>query len=466
MTEQTSGAEIWRSMLGAICQTLGIPTPSIGRLEVTGQDSLPSCYPVTDLAIASIGAAGLALSELMGCSGAAPAIVVDRRLSSLWFGWSIRPLGWTVPAAWDPIACDYRAKDGWIRLHTNAPHHRAAALAVLQCEPSREAVAEAVGRWTANELESAIVSTQGCAAAMRTYEAWQLHEQGRAVSAEPLAATERMQAAPQRPWQPRRDRPLAGLRILDLTRVLAGPVGTRFLAGFGADVLRIDPPGWDEPGVIPDVTLGKNCIRLDLREPAGRAIFEHLLSDADVLVHGYRTGALEGLGYGSPTLQSIRPGLIDISLNAYGHTGPWHLRRGFDSLVQMSCGIAEAGMGWKQADRPFPLPVQALDHATGYLMAAAVLRGLSACLTGGIALRTRLSLAGTAKLLMDHRSSPTNEELPRSTGTDICAEVETTPWGPAQRIQPPALVAGAPMHWNRPAAKLGSGIAKWDGLVC
>jgi hypothetical protein len=448
-------------MLTSVCQTLDISAPVNERLQVTGQEALPSYYPVTDLAVASIGAACLALSELIGCAGEPPAMVVDRRLSSLWFGWSIRPLGWTMPTPWDPIAGDYHSKDGWIRLHTNAPHHRAAALSVLHCEATRETVAKAVSGWTAMELESAIASAKGCAAAMRTHEAWKLHEQGRAVNAEPLVATERKQAAQQFPWHPKRDRPLAGIRVLDLTRVLAGPVGTRFLAGFGADVLRVDPPGWDEPGVIPDVTLGKNCIRLDLHEPGDRAIFERLLADADVLVHGYRAGALEGLGYGSATLQSIRAGLIEVSLNAYGHSGPWCLRRGFDSLVQMSCGIAAAGMGWKQAERPFPLPVQALDHATGYLMAAAVIRGLSARLNGSTTMRARLSLARTAKLLMDHRSDPTSEDPSRSADADLCDEIEPTPWGPAQRIRPPALVEGAEMRWDRPAAELGSGTAKW-----
>jgi crotonobetainyl-CoA:carnitine CoA-transferase CaiB-like acyl-CoA transferase len=251
--------------------------------------------------------------------------------------------------------------------------------------------------------------------------------------------------------------------VLDLTRVLAGPVATRFLAGFGADVLRIDPPGWDEPSVIPDVTLGKNCIRLDLHEPGDRAIFERLLAEADVLVHGYRAGALENLSYGSAARQSIRPGLIDVSLNAYGHTGPWAGRRGFDSLVQMSCGIAAAGMGWKQTERPFPLPVQALDHATGYFLAAAVLRGLSARLTDGLALRARLSLARTAKLLMEHRSDPTSEELPGNSSAELCDDIEPTPWGPAQRLRPPAMVENAPMRWDRPAAELGSGAPRWNG---
>ncbi len=170
------------------------------------------------------------------------------------------------------------------------------------------------------------------------------------MAGEPLVAFEPGSNRSASRWAPRPGRALAGLRVLDLTRVLAGPVATRFLAGFGADVVRIDPPGWDEPALEPEVTLGKSCARLDLRRDADRATFERLLSGADVLVHGYRPGALDGLGYGAAARQSLAPGLVEVCLDAYGWTGPWAGRRGFDSLVQMSCGIAQAGQDWKQAD--------------------------------------------------------------------------------------------------------------------
>ena len=179
------------------------------------------------------------------------------------------------------------------------------------------------------------------------------------------------------------------------------------MAGFGADVLRIDSPTWNEPGVVPEMTLGKRCARLDLKTPEGRLIFERLLKDADILFHGYRADALEQLGYTVPELQHIAPGLIDVSLNAYGWSGPWQNRRGFDSLVQMSSGIAEAGQHWKQGEVPTPLPVQALDHATGYLMAASALRLLTERLNTGRGCSARLSLARTAKLLIEHGSGIT-----------------------------------------------------------
>ncbi|MBX9720412.1 MAG: CoA transferase, partial [Candidatus Obscuribacterales bacterium] len=269
-----------------------------------------------------------------------------------------------MPAPWDPIAGDYRSNDGWIRLHTNAPHHRKAAEKILGAHDDRSNMARAVSGWSAQELETAIVDAGGCAAEMRSGSAWIEHPQGIAVASEPLVQFKTTETKTEWSWTPTPSRPLAGLRVLDLTRVLAGPVATRFLAGYGANVLRIDPPTWEEPGVVPEVTLGKKCARLDLRNQNDRKCFEELLSQTDILIHGYRPGALDALGYGSAERRALSPGLIDVSLSAYGGSGPWAARRGFDSLVQMSTGIAEAGMNWRKTDKPIPLPVQALDHAT------------------------------------------------------------------------------------------------------
>ena len=258
------------------------------------------------------------------------------------------------------------------------------------------------------------------------------------------------------------DGPLHGIRVLDLTRVLAGPVATRFLAGYGADVLRIDPPDWDEPGVIPEVTLGKRSARLDLRERAARERFEILLSEADILVHGYRPGALDRLGYGPAARRALSPGLIDVSLNAYGWSGPWATRRGFDSLVQMSAGIAEAGMQWRQADKPVPLPVQALDHATGYVMAATAIRAVTRRLDDRIGTEARLSLARTAKLLTDGGAAGPSSPHAAETPAMLSSAVEQTDWGDAQRLAPPAAVTGVAMQWAHPARKLGSAAPVWS----
>lgn len=434
--------------------------------EIVGQGALASVFPVTELAAASVGAAGCAAAALVGARhGTTPGVTVDRRLASFWFDSSIRPQGWTLPPSRDDLAGDYPTADGWIRLHTNAPHHRAAALAVLGTPGEHQAVSDAVRRWEADALEAAVVGQGGCAATMRGLAGWAAHPQGHAVAAEPLLHYETGLAGPPPGWDVPAARPLAGVRVLDMTRVLAGPVSTRFLAGFGAEVLRIDPPGWDEPGLVPDVTLGKACARLDLRRTADRARWEELLRGADVLVHGYRPGALAELGLDAAQRQALRPGLVDVSLCAYGWTGPWATRRGFDSLVQMSAGIADAGMVRLGRGRPTPLPVQALDHATGYLLAAAVLRGLAGRLLTGAGSVWRGSLARTAALLvaMPSASAPPGDAgaLAPESADDLMPGLERTQWGEARRVSPPCRVEGAPMRWDRPAGALGSAAAEW-----
>ena len=448
--------------LDAAGGALGLPSSALARVFAMGHEAWPSAFRVTDLAVGAIGVAALAVSEMVAGTAAPPRVAVDRRLASLWFGTSIVPTGWSLPALWDAVAGDYRARDGWIRLHTNAPAHRDAALRVLGCIPDRTAVAGAVSRYDADVLEAVIVDAGGCAAAMRSMAAWDAHPQGLAVAAEPLVDIVREAPATPGDWRPDPARPLAGLRVLDLTRVLAGPIATRFLAGYGADVLRIDPPQWDEPGVIPEVTLGKRCARLDLEDHDDRTTFERLLREADIVVHGYRPGALDDLGYDARTRRSINAAAIDVSLDAYGWTGLWAGRRGFDSLVQMSSGIADAGMRAQQAARPTPLPVQALDHATGYLIAAAAITGVARRLADGAGSTMRLSLARTARLLVDAGpQGPDDRAGPMRTDDDLAPGDEQTAWGRARRLRPPIAIDGAPMAWDRGATALGSAGADW-----
>ena len=441
-----------------IFASLGL-TPNF---ETTGVGALPSRYAVTNLAVTAYAAVGQAMAGLLEAQGlaTAPKVQVNRVLASRWYGYSIAPVGWELPPLWDAVAGLYRCRDGWIRLHTNLPHHRAAALLVLNVAPKREAVAQAIMSWRAKELETAIALAGGVAAMMRTASEWATHPQGQAVAQEPLINWVSPRKTTPKSWEATLARPLNGLKVLDLTRVLAGPVATRTLAGFGAQVLRIDPPEWEEPNVIPDVTLGKRCARLDLTQPKDRATFEALLSEADILVHGYRNGALEGLGYGLAERQSLNPALIEASLNAYGWTGPWATRRGFDSLVQMACGIADAGMHWAEADGPTPLPVQALDHATGYFMAAAILNSLTQATRGQLR-NARLSLARTAILLMQNPQTALGVLALQPENSDFSADIETTPWGPARRLAPALKIEGSPMRWNTPAAELGSSAASW-----
>ena len=440
----------------AMSDALGVqPT-----VPVSGPATLPSAYPVSDLAAASVAAAADALLDLLAALGRpVPSAAVSRPLADAWFGLAVAGVGWTPPPPWDAVAGDYRCADGWVRLHTNAAHHRAAALGVLRVPADRDAVAAAVTGWRADELQEAVVAAGGCAAALRRPEEWVEHPQGRAVRAEPLAAiTATAAGVPSGSWTPEPSRPLAGLRVLDLTRVLAGPAATRLLAGLGASVLRIDPPWWDEPALEPEMTLGKRPARLDARPPDGRARLRELLAGADVLVHGYRGGALPGLGLAADERASLRPGLVDVSLTAWGASGPWADRRGFDSLVQMATGIAAAGLVAGTDERPTPLPVQALDHATGYLMAGAVLAGLARRVRTGEGTRAVLSLARTAVELERVREL---ERVPVEARPVLPDRPIDIPWGPARLLEPPLALDGVPITWDVPPSPLGSAPATW-----
>ncbi|MEM7089734.1 MAG: CoA transferase [Pseudomonadota bacterium] len=439
--------------------------PATDSYRTAGSGALPSAFAVSELATASFAAVGQELARLLYNLNLTPSVCdacVDHRLASLWFKFSLKPYGWKMPGLWDALAGDYRAADGWIRLHTNLPRHRAAALRALAVYPDRKAVRQAVRSWNIADLETAVVAEGGVAAAMRSRAEWQDHPQGRAVARDPLISWQgpRYVTLRDRP-EASVARPLAGLRVLDMTRVLAGPVSTRTLAGFGADVLRIDPPGWDEPGVIPDVSLGKRCAYLDLKSSEGADRLHDLLSQADVFVHGYRPGALEALGLTKAKRDELAPNRVEVTLDAYGWQGPWATRRGFDSLVQMSSGIARAGMDWAHTDEPTPLPVQALDHATGYLMAAAVLSALADATAGDSIMFGHLSLARTAELLAILGKSDIDQDEIRAMDTDYHPDHETSGWGPGHRLKPALSVGDTKMRWDLPAPKLGTSDAIW-----
>ena len=421
--------------------------------------TFPSAFAVSELAATSIGLATQATADL---TGSAQPISVNVRLASRWFHSSFLPRNRPAPSLWDPFAGDYRSADGWIRLHTNAPHHRAAMARVLGQHPDRDRLSRQVARWQAEALEQAIVDAGGCAAQMRSEQQWRQHPQGQAVGEEPLISWRRGSSARERSWPMPAARPLLGVRVLDLTRVIAGPVATRFLASLGAEVLRLDPPGWREPSLDEEMSCGKRRAEVDFKTATGRETLRELLQQADVLVHGYRADALEQLGFDGETRARLSPGLVDISLNAWGWRGPWRNRRGFDSLVQMACGIAHSGMGWAGREVPTPLPVQALDHATGYLMAAAALEGLRQRRVTGYGVQARLSLARTALLLQQHPCGEASPSAGISTHTrDTLPQIEITPWGIGERLRAAARLPGTPQLCATPGCEPGKHLARW-----
>ena len=307
------------------------------------------------------------------------------------------------------------------------------------------------------------------ASASRSLSEWSAHPQGSAVSAEPVVDITLTQAGERDTWRPLPERPLVGVRVLDLTRVVAGPAATRILAGYGAEVLRIDPPGFEEAGgraaATGDLTLGKRCARLDLRSREGHANFVELLRGADILVHGLRPGALDGLDLGFEVRQATRPGLIEVTLNAYGWTGPWSDRRGFDSLVQTASGMALENSRWAGIEVPIFTPTPILDYGTGYLMAAAAIRGLSERLSTGRGTFTRCALARTAAAIIPVRSVTDEPPIPEPFPGPFEPAVIATPAGGAQRLVPPVAVGQAQLRWDRPGELLGSSAPVWAGLA-
>ena len=463
--------------LGDLCtrvwRSSGAASDVAEVLSVAGPRAvLPAYFDVTGLATASVACATLGAAEFLAArevSRPRP-VSVDSVAACAAFAAEglFTPVGWPLPELWDPIAGNYRAEDGWIRLHTNYPYHRAAVQRVLDAD-DRAAVAAAALRWRAGDLEAAVVEAGGCAAVMHSRERWLASPAGAATAtASPVVVGEHRLPADtaaaegDSPLPGGSAQPFSGVRVLDMTRVIAGPVCTKFLAAYGAEVLRLDPPGFAEvPALLPETTAGKRCAALDLTADADRGTFENLVADADVLVTGLRADALAGLGYGDGTLTAINPALIVASLNAYGWDGPWRDQRGFDSLVQMSCGIAAAGAAAAGRDEPFPLPVQALDHATGYLLAAEVGRALTRRLTRSAVSRILVSLIGTANLLWS-LPRPTGADLPPAPSPGDFTLVDTsTAWGPARRVPLPGSIDGVTAGWQTEAGPLGRDRPAW-----
>ena len=427
---------------------------------------LPTPFRIGVAGAATVAAAGLAAAALWEArTGRRQQVSVDLRqaTASLRSGTYMKLGDGELPHRRHAIMGCYPTRDGrWSYLHCNFPNHRAAALGVLGVAEDREAVARAVATWNAADLEEAIIAAKGAGGMVRTHAEWASHPQAAAIAALPLMEIVRIGDSPPEKL-PAGDRPLHGIRVLDLTRVLAGPTGARTLAEHGADVMKITAAHLPNLGYQEwDTGHGKLSTQLDLRAPGDVETLRGLVREADVFSQGYRPGTLGGRGLSPAELAALRPGLVYVSLSAFGHTGPWASRRGFDTVVQTVSGMtarqAEIVPG-KTAGPQF-YPVSAIDYCTGYLMAFGAMVALARRAQEGGSWLVRISLAQVGKWMVDLGEVPAAslkgvpEEFSEAELLSWSTTSET-PSGRLRHLRPVAQMSETPAHWARPSVPLG-----------
>jgi crotonobetainyl-CoA:carnitine CoA-transferase CaiB-like acyl-CoA transferase len=456
-----------KNVLAALWRAGAHPDAALGAIELTGPEpALPSSFAIGTVAQATIAAAALAAGELWRLRGGRRQDVrIDMRGAAIEFRSEryLRVDGRPPSEYHDPIAGLYRCGDGrWVRLHTNLPHHRDGVLAILGANHDRAAVERALDGWQGEAFEAAAADAGLVVTACRSFADWDKHPQGRAIASLPLFTIDQIGDAPREPLSAA-DRPLAGIKVLDLTRIIAGPVCGRTLAAHGADVLLVTAAHLPamEPLVI-DTGRGKLSAHIDLREGSGRERLAALVRDADVFVQGYRPGAIAAFGFGPDDVARIRPGIVYVSLCAYGHAGPWGGRRGFDSLVQTASGFNSAEAEAFGAGAPRPLPAQALDHATGYLMAFAAISALARRAARGGSWHVRASLAQTGYWIrrlgrIDGMTCPD----PGFDDVRDCLIDAPSGFGRLTAVRHAAAMTETPPRWVRPSVPLGTHAPAW-----
>jgi crotonobetainyl-CoA:carnitine CoA-transferase CaiB-like acyl-CoA transferase len=457
-----------REILADLWTLAGGEPAALDAVTLTGEEpQLPSSFRVAAAAQAGIAAAGLAAAHVWKLrSGQSQHVAVDMRHAVVECRSEryLRVDGKPPSPAWDAIAGVYKTRDRrFVRLHTNFVHHRDAVCRVLDCKAERDDVQAALMQWDAEAFETAAYAAGGVVATMRSYDEWSDLPHASALAALPLMTIEKIGEAAPKPW-PEGDRPLAGLRVLDLSRVIAGPVAGRTLAVHGADVMLISGPDLPAiPWLTIDTGRGKRTSFAELKSGQGRQTLRELLAQADVFSQGYRPSSLAHLGFSPEQAARINPGIVFVSLSAYGHAGPWAERRGFDSLVQAATGFNHAEGQAAGVDGPKELPAQILDHATGYLMAFGAMMAKARQSREGGSWHVRVSLAQTGRWLWHLGRLADGLKTEDLKGEAVSAFVEevVSGFGPLRSIRHSAQLSETPAFWARPAMPLGSHPPQW-----
>ena len=457
-----------KRVLAVLWRQAGGELRGLEALTLTGRDPvLPSSFRIGTVAQVTIAAAGLAAAAVHRARGGVEQEVsVDMRHAAIEFKSEshFRVDDDAPPPLWDPIAGAYRCGDGtWVRIHTNFPHHRDGILEILGCDNQHNSVANALDKWSGAEFETEAARRGMIASMMRTQARWDQHPQGLALAREPLFSLEKIDDAPPEPAR-LGARPLGDVRVLDLTRIIAGPVAGRTLAAHGAEVLLVTSDHL--PAVAPlviDTGHGKRSCHIDLRTPAGQSGLRELITGADLFVQGYRPGSVATLGFSPEAVAKLRPGIIYVSLSAYGHTGPWAGRRGFDSIVQTASGFNAEEAAAAGAKGPKPLPCQALDHASGYLMAFGAMMALVRRMREGGSWHVKVSLARTGRWIRElgRLDSGFDCEIPDHDDIGDLLEESLSGFGRLRAVRHTAQLSETAARWSTPSVPLGTHPSDW-----
>jgi len=447
----------------------GLRAGAAANARLTGDDPVfPTRYRIGAAGAAALAATGLAAANLWELrTGRKQQVEVDVRAAAaaLRSARYMKLDGPVQPDPMDPLTGFYQVANGrWVFIHCNFPNHRDHALAVLGGVTARkEEIAKAGMAWEGEALEGALMGAGGCGAFARTEDEWAQHPHAAALRSMPLLEIVRIGDTPPIAFRAG-DRPLAGIRVLDLTRVLAGPTCARTLAEHGADVLKITGAHLPHSGSLEfDTGLGKLSAHLDLRNSNEVETLRGLIRSADVFSQSYRPGALAGRGFSPQTLAALRPGIVCVELSAWGCEGEWRGRRGFDTIVQTATGMALVS---GDSGRPRLLPVSAIDYVSGYLMAFGAMVALGRRAREGGSWLVRVSLASTGRWIVERGliDADSLKGVPEDLAADEIARLmmETeTPVGRLRHLAPIVRMSETKARWTRPPVPLGTHPARW-----
>src|SRR5580704_6700041 len=458
---------------GQLMRLYGRETPDFVRFD-EGPTALATRFAADEAVSAALAAGGTVAADLWKLrTGEAQRVSVGTReaaasLTSYTFV-RIEDPAHAVPARdpavlRSPVMGFHPTKDGrHVLLHPSFPPGTDRILRALGCAADAEEVKAACRARTAQQIEDAVAAERGCAGIVRTPEEWDASEQGRQLAARPPVEVIKIADSPPEPMPEGGDMPLSGVRVLDLTRVLAGPTCARTLAQYGADVLYLASPKLPaSAGFLPDTNHGKLSAWLDLEEAGGRARLAELLRGADVFSQGYRTVAMERMGFGPGQLAALRPGIVYTSINCYGHEGPWRGRAGWEQLAQTVSGMAHVHGG---AAGPQLQPGAVTDYTTGFLAAFGSLIALQRRALYGGSYLVRVSLCQTGMWVrsLGIAGEERAEQAQALEGDEVGGFIMSSNggYGPMTHLRPPVRMAATPARWKRPVAMLGTHPAEW-----